>query len=195
MIRVTGSVRGVERVVAVPAGPAGEPAREGQKVGGVYRLGEGGGYGIEPEAVYSRPPIHIDPPHGANPIVERLRFAVLSAPIPPRGEVVRWLPPDVHGRSSREPRQGDARPTRPEAQEPGPGWRVRYLPELHTPTPKAADLAPVDSPLLLDPPGPLQFLVELELESGGTWDPPWIDSVHLSWEQPPESSPSVGGAR
>jgi hypothetical protein len=168
-IRVTGSVRGTGAVGAVFL----------LRCGGV---GVGGGFDIFPPPTTS-PVLVVDEPQGANPLARGLRFAALSGPIPPRGAVLRWLPPEVGGRPEKKGLEGRA------------GWRVRYLRELSGSPRVASDLASVDSPLLLDPPGPLQFLIELEIEPGGIWDPPWVDYVHLAWEQPALRPGSTGSER
>ena len=59
-------------------------------------------------------------------------------------------------------------------------------------------LTTVDNPTLLKPPGPIQFLIELTVEPGKgntIWNPPWVDCVHLAWEQPPLREASGGGDR
>jgi hypothetical protein len=67
--------------------------------------------------------------------------------------------------------------------------------ELSKPPDSASALQIVDSPVLLEPPGPVQFLVELEVETGGVWNPPWVDYVHLAWEETPPREGSAGGDR
>ena len=161
-IRVPGKVAGV---------------RTGDSVPPVYLLREGGGFNIEPNP---RPaPLMIDEPRGANPLKKSLRFAALSGPIPQRGSVLRWLPPESGGS--------------PESK--GGSWRIRFVPELRSAPTEATELHPVESPALLEPAGPVQFLVELEVASAndaGVWNPPWIDYVHLSWEQP-QAEATPGG--
>jgi hypothetical protein len=45
----------------------------------------------------------------------------------------------------------------------------------------------------------VQFLVELEVEPDSqearAWNPPWIDYVHLSWEQPQAGTGQGGDDR
>jgi len=154
-IRVSGSVHGAKRATG----------EDGKAVGCVYLLGDGGGFKITPPP--SLAPIVMDAPQGANPLRVSLRFGALSGPVPQGGDVRRWLAPETSGS-----------PERPQAR-----WRIRYLRELSDLPPEAANLASADSPTLLDPPGPIQFLVELEVGTGGIWDPPWLDYVHLAWEQ------------
>jgi len=150
-------------------------------VGGVYLLREGGGLNIDPSP--SPAPIAFDEPQGGNPLRKKLRFAALSGPIPQRGGVVRWFPPESGG--SPESTSG--------------AWRIRFVPELASTPTGATHLHPVDSPALLDPPGPVQFLIELEVEPAGektsAWNPPWVDFVHLSWEQPQAESGPGGDDR
>jgi hypothetical protein len=163
----------------------------------VYLLGEGGGYGITPPP--SPTPILVDEPTpGANPLKLPLHFAVLSGPIPPRGEVLSWLTPQATG--SRDPSQTSTNPMGAATETPISGsWNVRYLRELSTVPSEDTILATVDSPTLLKPPGPIQFLVELTVESGdvskGRWNPPWVDCVRLAWVQPPLREGPGGGDR
>jgi hypothetical protein len=179
-IRVPGKVEWkvdeASRKVTLPAAPPGSDESSSEKpaevavVGGVFLLREGGGLDIEPTP--SPAPVVLDEPQGENPLKKKLRFAALSGPIPQRGGVLRWLPPESGGS--------------PES--PSGAWRIRFVPDLAS-TPKGAtDPHPVESPALLDPPGPVKFLVELEVEPAGprtrAWSPPWVDYVHLSWEQP-----------
>ncbi len=147
-IRVSGSVR---------AGRADQ----------VFRLGEGGGEGLVASNVED---LEIDAPV-ENPLRAALRFAVLSGPIPPRGEVMEWLEADPRG-------SGDGR-----ASAHGT-WSVRYVPELRGAPAAYADLHAVDHPRLLAAPGPLQFLVELTVEPApGRWRPPFVDFVDLAWRE------------
>ena len=191
-IRVPGKVEWKvdegRRKVSLPAetapGPdasAPEKAAEVVVVGGVFLLREGGGLEIDPKP--SLAPIVLDEPQGGNPLRRKLRFAALSGPIPQRGGVLRWLPPDSGG--SPESTSG--------------AWRIRFVPELASTPTGATEFRPVDSPALLEPPGPVQFLVELEVEPESelsrAWNPPWVDYVHLSWEQPPAEAGPGGDDR
>jgi hypothetical protein len=127
----------------------------------LWVLGEGGA--TDPDTSVERANLVIDPP-ATNPLVERLGFAVMSGPLPPRGKVVRWLAGHVDGHA------GTGR------------YRVRYLLD-------PVDLAPgvtpelVDDPRFLDDASPIRFLVELELGPGVAWDPPFVDEVVLTWEE------------
>jgi hypothetical protein len=40
----------------------------------------------------------------------------------------------------------------------------------------------VDDPMRLEDCPTLRLQVELRVEPGATWDPPWVDFVELSWE-------------
>ncbi|MFN0008558.1 MAG: Ig-like domain-containing protein [Planctomycetota bacterium] len=176
-IRVTGSVRGVEANVEPRNANGAEPAEE-IRLGGVFLPQDSG---ASRQQVSPVPAITafllIDEPIGANPLVEPLRFVALSSPVPPAGDVLRWLPPKIGGGPIDE------------------GWRVRYVPELASAPRRAEDLVPVDDPVLIEAPGPIQFLVELEVLPGGNWDPPWVDFVHLAWERPPQTPRSPFGGR
>lgn len=180
-IRVSGSVRGVEKNVKPRTAASAEPAIE-VTLGGVFLPQDSGGNRQEVWPSMTAW-LLIDEPKGRNPLVEPLRFAALSAPVPQAGDVLRWLPPRIGG--------GPSDPASPRNDR----WRVRFLPELASAPRKAEDLAPVDDPLLIVPPGPIQFLIELEVVPGGMWDPPWVDFVHLAWERPAESPRSPYGGR
>ena len=130
----------------------------------VFRLGEGGGAGLTASNVDE---LELDPPD-QNPLRSTLRFAVLSGPLPPRGTVVEWLEAEAHGSS--EPKDAA-----------NPGWSVRYLPEFARAPAVPEDLQPVDSPELLERPGSIQLLIELTVEPGERWRPPFVDSVRLAW--------------
>jgi hypothetical protein len=162
-IRISGPVQGVSRQVPTDSGST--------ALNCVFLLGEGGGLEVTPPASYA--PIVLDEPQGANPLRKQLRFAALSGPIPPLGEVLRWRPPDATGSPStgRIPTCGK--------------WSVRYTKELPTVPKDPSDLALADTPAQLLPAGPIRFLIVLDVDPGGVWSPPWVDSVHLSWEQPP----------
>lgn len=189
-IRVLKSIHGVRGTVEVPKQSGPDSDLESVTVGGIYLLGEGGGYGILSEA--SHAPIVADEPQGANPLAIHLRFAALSGPIPSSGEVSRWLPPESGGSGDRAPPPGSAR--RLELPVSG-SWHVRFVRELSKPPDSASPLETVDSPDLLDPPGPVQFLVELDVEPGGVWNPPWVDYVRLAWEETPPREGPAGGDR
>ncbi len=157
-IRVTGKVKG------------GDPTQ-------VFRLGEGGGEGLWASVVDE---LEMDA-SDVNLLREPLRFAVLSGPLPPRGTVLEWL--EAEARGSKGPTDGVAHG----AEKPRAGfsgtWTVRYLPELvGTPT-TPEDLRAVDAPALLTPVGSIQFLVELVVEPGPHWRPPFVDAVRLAWQE------------
>lgn len=137
----------------------------------VFRLGEGGGPGLTASIVEE---LELDPPT-ENPLRSPLRFAVLSGPLPSRGSVAEWLEAEARGsnlRSNRDRQDGE-----------GGRWSVRYVPELARPPTAPEDLAAVDSPELLARPGSIQILIELVVEPGGRWRPPFVDSVRLAWRE------------
>jgi hypothetical protein len=181
-IRVSGSVRAATAAVEIRVGVGGDPIGQ-EMLGGVFIPRENGVShpGVQPFlAAY----LHIDEPVGANPLRTSLRLAVLSAPVPPSGGVLGWLPHRLQGS-----------PTIP-AGAARSSWSVRFLPELQAAPRDAGDLArAVDDPMLLRPPGPIQFLIELEIAPGGEWDPPWVDSVRLAWERPLETPTTLPGGR
>jgi len=144
-----------------------------------------GGVFLPPDSGAGSPEVHpamtawivIDEPTGPNPLVESLHVAALSSPLPTTGDVLRWLPPRIGG----GPSNGR--------------WRVRFVPELASAPRRTEDLSLVDDPVLIASPGPIQFLVELDVEPGGAWNPPWVDFVHLAWERPPQTPRSPFGGR
>lgn len=132
----------------------------------VFRLGEGGGPGLTASNVED---LELDPPD-VNPLRVPLRFGVLSGPLPPRGTVVEWLEAEARGSVERKGVTNGR-------------WSVRYLPELARAPLAPEDLQPVDSPELLEKPGSIQILIELTVEPGGRWRPPFVDSVRLAWQE------------
>lgn len=141
----------------------------------IWKSLEGGENLVAPEGVRVAP-FREEPP-AANPLVEPLRFAVLSHPLRPSGGVLRW------GGASVEGDAGDGR------------FRVRFL-GLRDLAPGGAELfGPLDDPALLADCPAVRFLVELEVDpSEGPWDPPRVDSVSLQWSAPAPSDdrPSDG---
>ncbi len=141
--------------------------------GQLFLLGEGGGLSIDPSE-RAKAPLVIDAPI-SNPLKAPLRLAVLSGPIPPHGEVLRWLGEEVRGS---EPGRGT----------PGGRWSVRYVQELTATAIADERLVPVESPRLFEVPGSLQLLITLEVDPvpltdrRPAWDPPFVDYVRLSWE-------------
>lgn len=113
----------------------------------------------------------IDPPVN-NPLVEPLRCAIVSAPIPRWGGVERWIS------ASSTAFEGSGR------------VRVRYLAESLDPLAESLEAwGPVAHPADL-PGGALRLLIEVEqfpIEESerprSVWAPPYLDDVHLFWEQ------------
>jgi hypothetical protein len=135
----------------------------------LYVIGDRGGHGsFDSSQLHSivtilTAPLILDPPR-ENPLVVPLTFAVRSSPIPRQGRVRRWHPLQV-------PPGGRA----------GAGaWRVRFVGERKAGAGSGELL--VDDPMLLDDCPTLSLQVELRVEPGATWDPPWVDFVELSWE-------------
>ena len=134
--------------------------------GQIFRLGEGGGPGLTASIVEE---LELDPPV-QNPLKMPLRFAVLSGPLPSRGSVAEWLEAEALGSSMRRGGEHGR-------------WSVRYVPELARAPEFPEELVPVDSPELLARPGSIQVLIELIVEPGGRWRPPFVDSVRLAWRE------------
>lgn len=112
-----------------------------------------------------------------NPLVEPLRCAVVSAPIPRWGGVERWIS------ASTTAFEGSGR------------VRVRYLPEALDPLAESPEeWGPVSHPADL-PGGALRLLIEIEQTPAdeaerprSVWEPPFLDDVYLFWE-PRASAP------
>jgi hypothetical protein len=132
----------------------------------VWKSREGGG-NLSPAGRLA--PLALEAP-ATNPLRERLRFAVVSAPIrPPRG-VSRWRAPRF---------QGD---------EGAGGFSVRFLGERDVGSRGLEVFGPVDDVSLLEGCQALRFVVELEVPPGEVWDPPRVDWVELSWYEPPHAA-------
>lgn len=108
-------------------------------------------------------PLELDLPD-TNPLVEPLTFAVRSGPIPRQGRVRRWHPLQVA----------------PGGRAGAGAFRVRFVGERQAGAGSGELL--VDDPMLLDDCPTLRLQVELCVEPGARWDPPWVDFVELSWE-------------
>ncbi len=105
----------------------------------------------------------------SNPLREPLRVAVYSTPISPRRGVERWHRAIVSGR------HGIGR------------FSVSYVGERTLPSGELEVSEPVFDPVLLEGYGALRLLIELEVPPGATWDPPVVDYVELSWDEPGET--------
>ena len=108
-------------------------------------------------------PLRLDPPE-VNRLVEPLTFAVRSAPIPRQGRVRRWHPLQVA----------------PGGRAGAGAYRVRFVGERSAAA--GAGEVLVDDPMRLEDCPTLRLQVELRVDPGPTWDPPWVDYVELSWE-------------
>jgi adhesin HecA-like repeat protein len=133
--------------------------------GSIFVLGDGGGLDVEPTK-QSVNLLTMDAPRGANPLRREIHCAVLSSPLPPRGSVLAWK------RASKGPYEpADTR------------LSVRYVREIETMPAHIAELQPADDPTALDPPGPIQVLIELWMKPSAVFEPPFVDFVELQWEQ------------
>jgi hypothetical protein len=151
--------------------------------GQVFLMREGGGLAIHPPAAPAPSFLRLDQPVGHNPLRVPLLFAVMSGPIPESGRVARWLPAEVGG--SRDGEQHKYSGT----------WRVRYVHESAHAGEIALDQEGVDSPVALDRPGALQACIELFVQPGGAWDPPFVDYIRLGLEPSGPESPPNGERR
>ncbi len=110
--------------------------------------------------------LFIDPPV-VNPLRVPLRYGVLSDPVPASGRISRWI--DAYA---------DGRPRAGQRSETGT-WSLRFLPAGAPPDPALVR----DHPQLLDRVSPVKLWIELEVQPGGMWNPPFLDFVRLSWEE------------
>ena len=135
----------------------------------VWKSLEGGENIVAPDGLRVAPFEH-SPPR-KNPLVEPLRYAVLSNPLRPETGVLRWGGARVEGEA------GDG------------SFRVRFL-GLRDLGPSAAELfGPLDDPTLLADCPAVRFLVELEIDPAeGVWNPPRVDLVSLQWTAPAPSA-------
>lgn len=138
--------------------------------GELWLVGEGGGLDAVATARHARLELG-PPPRDGNPLVEPLRFACLSDPIPSAGVVERWLSAEVRARA----RLGS--------------YRVRFLDA-------ATDLSAdpelwglVDDPKDLRDARALRLLLELEARppvpgrrETFAWEPPIVDEVRVHWD-------------
>jgi hypothetical protein len=138
--------------------------------GKVFRLGEGGGLSIDPPAAPAPSFIKLDPPIGRNPLRVPLRLAVMSQPIPETGRVSQWWQPETGGSRDSDQRKYSG------------SWSVRYLRESSPTSEIGSELEAFDSPLAFDRPTALQLRIDLIVQPGEAWDPPFVDFVHLKWD-------------
>lgn len=146
--------------------------------GQIWILGEGGGLRVFPRPNSLRDALVIDAPQGKNPLRRPLELCVMSQALPQRGNVARWLFSEARGsveaRGSELAHNGT--------------WRVRYLPASAVAGSLSARERWYDDPnsLPLGANGSaesLVFLIELRVPVGGRWDPPFVDSLRLSWDE------------
>lgn len=148
----------------------------------IWKLGPGSGTFAEPMIEWvptadrwSLPPERrfvVDEPE-ENPLVEPLRYAVLSGNFRPADGVAAWRP-GLFGGS------------------PGAGkLRLRWLGQRTTEA-GIVEFGPVDDAILLPGADSLRFRIELEMPAGGgVWDPPTVDYVEFRWDAaPPGNSDS-----
>ncbi len=128
-------------------------------------LGGGGGWNLDPNHT-TADLLFLDAPV-VNPLRVPLRYGILSQPLPASARVTRWRNATADGwpRSAQTSAAGS--------------WSVRYLPAE-----AALDRArTVDHPAQIAPTGPIRLWIELDVQPGGVWNPPFLDYVQLSWEE------------
>ena len=126
-----------------------------QAPGQLWLLPDGGG-APDPSATVPKELV-LDPP-AVNPLVEELRYAVVTSALPSHVQDYRWVSMEVGARE-------------------GAGeLRVRLLSPQDPLDPEVA----VDHPGLLE--GQLRVLLELVVRPGPVWDPPSVDHVILRWD-------------
>lgn len=182
VVRVTGHVRG----------------RQDDEIGQVWILGDGGGLDIKPRVNLVRRGLALDPPIGANPLRTPLRLCAMSDALPSEsGRVARWRGADVRGsrplagiESSGSEERGSQPNTRSDFAGGRDGangtWRVRFLTARDIPPGPDFRARWVDDPQQLPitdgSGGRLVFFVELEVPVGGSWSPPFVDRLRVSWD-------------
>ena len=115
-------------------------------------------------------PFRMDEPV-TNPLVEPLRYSVLSGAFRPASGVVAWRAGTWAG-------------------DPGAGSvRVLWRGQLPGPGGGEDEYGPVEDPLLLQGAEKQRFQIELEMPAdGGVWDPPRVDYVEFRWDAPRAST-------
>lgn len=151
--------------------------------GQVFLMREGGGLSIDPPPAPAPSFLKLDPPVGKNPLRVPLRLAVMSQPIPETGRVSRWWPAEAGGSHDGEQHKFNGT------------WSVRYLSEKLAASGPALDAEAVDSPLAFDHPTSLQLRIELIVQPGGAWDPPFVDFVRLRLDPSTSVSNPSGDGR
>jgi len=101
----------------------------------------------------------MDPPRD-NPLKQPLKYSAVSSLVPATTPVRRWLSAGVRAWTGHG------------------SFEVRYLPERSVLDPADGVLQPAWLPR----PGPVRVWIELVVPPGPVWDPPFVDSVSLSWE-------------
>lgn len=172
VIDTDAEVRANTPILLVAGGVVRVAGRVRATQGEVFVLGDGGGSDIQPPKS-DADLLALDPPCTGNPLREELHYAVLSSAIPQRGAIEIWLSAQARGSTS-----ASGPPGRPRDR-----WRVRYVREIEGAPASIESLGPVDDPGLLEPPGPVQILIELWVAPGPVFEPPFVDFVHLTWEQ------------
>jgi len=144
--------------------------------GQIWQLGEGGGLDMSPRADLAARFLILDPPRGPNPLRVPLRLCAVSAVLNDlleRERAQRWLGADLRTSAYR----AKAAPA---------SVRVHFVADSGPELP--ADVAQrwTNSPALIVDSGGgaglLRYLVEIEIQPGGQWDPPFLDALRLSWE-------------
>ncbi|MFT5050403.1 MAG: hypothetical protein ACI8QZ_001805 [Chlamydiales bacterium] len=155
---VTGAIRVDTPLLLVSGGRLriqGEVQARAQEL---WLLGGGGGLRLKGQASVAS--LVLDSPT-INTLKVPLHYAAVSSPVPNVGRAARWLSAQAGGQA----RAGS--------------WRVRYLPAQN---PLLFESA-VDDPRLLDGMGPIRVLIELGVQPGPIWDPPFVDFVRLTWDE------------
>jgi hypothetical protein len=124
-------------------------------------------------------PLLLDPPLESNPLRRPLRYSVISGPLPPTGKVGYWRSVATTGW---QPRGTNA--TVRSAGEPS-NWRVLFIPDSDPARLDFEKAAP--NPLFIEPQSSVRMWVELVVGTMPDWQPPFVDSVQLTWEQAEEA--------
>jgi len=140
-------------------------------VGSVYTPGP------QKEALFE-----LDPPLVKNPLRVPLRFAVVSGPLPRTGRVARWISANSSG--GFEPLNSFQHVENVKSDRTLSSFSVHYFP---ADAPQVPDFSTgPTSPVFLQQPDSVRFVVELVVGNCPYWEAPFVDRVQLEFEQAPQ---------
>ncbi|MCP5022717.1 MAG: hypothetical protein GY930_13200 [bacterium] len=144
-------------VLLVAGGRVRSEARLNSPVGELYKVGEGGGSGnTQPMRTLNL----VMPEPGINPLRIKQRYALVTSSLP------RWVADRYEWEHLKVGAHDGSGRT-----------EVLFLPHKG---PVELDRC-MTHPRALPPNEPLRVLILMTVEPGGSWDPPTVDFIHLSW--------------